>query len=131
MSEALRYNKGKPQWSLIHYESLVPMIRVLEYGAHKYSIFKDATGKEIKGTQCTPEDVEKDKLELVSSGRDNWKLPMDLRKILESMQRHIAAIMDGEELDLESGLSHMGHIQCNALFYNFHKDYQNFDIEGL
>lgn len=34
--KALRYNDGKPQWSLVHFPSLEPMVRVLEYGAKKY-----------------------------------------------------------------------------------------------
>lgn len=119
--EALRYNTGKPQWSLVHYESIEPMIKVLEYGAHKYSIFKDDNGVEYTGTQVSVQDVKKMNLTLVSSGRDNWKKPMDLKKILESLQRHVAALMDGEELDSESEISHMGHIQCNAMFYNYHK----------
>ena len=55
---------------------------------------------------------------------DNWKQGLDLREILESMQRHLAALMDGEEIDSESKISHMGHIQCNALFYNYHKNKQ-------
>lgn len=91
MSEdkALRYNTNKPKWSLVHYESLLPMIAVLEFGCIKY----------------TP---------------DNWKKGLNLKEILESTQRHLAALMDGEENDKESGLSHMGHIQCNAMFYNYH-----------
>ena len=92
--KALRYNEGKPKWSLVHYKSLEPMIRVLEFGALKYE----------------PE---------------NWKKSMDLKEILNSMQRHLAKLMDGEEVDSESGISHMGHIQCNALFYNYHKDKEN------
>ncbi|MGV8961954.1 MAG: dATP/dGTP diphosphohydrolase domain-containing protein [Candidatus Saccharimonadaceae bacterium] len=87
---ALRYNEGKPKWSLVHFGSLVPMIRVLEFGAHKYAPF-------------------------------NWQKPMDTREILESMQRHLAALIDGELYDEESGESHMGHIQANAMFYNYHK----------
>ena len=51
----------------------------------------------------------------------NWQKPMDTTQILESMQRHLAALFDGEEVDSESGISHMGHIQCNALFFNYHK----------
>jgi len=35
--KALRYNAGKPKWSLVHYESLTPMVRVLEIGAKKYA----------------------------------------------------------------------------------------------
>lgn len=86
---ALRYNEGKPKWSLVHYKSLEPMIRVLEYGAFKYAPY-------------------------------NWQKPMPLEQILESMQRHLAALMDGELIDAESGISHMGHIQANAMFYNYH-----------
>ena len=32
-----RYNLGKPQWSLVPFHALVPMVRVLEFGAKKYS----------------------------------------------------------------------------------------------
>jgi len=51
---------------------------------------------------------------------DNWKKGLDRNEILESMMRHLTALMDGEEIDKESGLSHIGHIQCNAMFYSFH-----------
>lgn len=50
---------------------------------------------------------------------DNWKKGLDKKEILESMMRHLAALMDGESKDSESGISHMGHIMCNAMFYNF------------
>lgn len=33
----LRYNTGKLQWSLIDYKSLEPLVKVLEFGAEKYS----------------------------------------------------------------------------------------------
>lgn len=86
---ALRYNEGKPKWSLVHFESLVPMIRVLEFGVTKYAPF-------------------------------NWQKPMNKIEILESMQRHLASLFDGETHDKESGIDHMGHIMCNAMFYNYH-----------
>jgi len=96
MSEekSIRYNEGKPKWSLVHYDSLIPMIRVLEFGAKKYAPF-------------------------------NWQKGLDLKEILESMQRHLAKLMDNEEIDTESGISHMGHIQANAMFYNYHKNKEN------
>ena len=50
---------------------------------------------------------------------ENWKKGLDKKEILESMMRHLAALMDGEKNDKESGISHMGHIQCNAMFYNY------------
>lgn len=92
--KAMRFNGGKPQWSLVHFKSLEPMIRVLEFGALKYA-------------------------------PRNWQKPMDITQILESMQRHLAALFDGEEVDNESGISHMGHIMCNAMFYNYHKSTQD------
>lgn len=87
--KAARFNSEKPKWGLVHYESMEPMIRVLEFGAKKYAPF-------------------------------NWMKPMDTREILESIQRHVAALMDGELVDKESGISHMGHIQANTMFYNYH-----------
>ena len=97
--QALRYNEGKPQWSLVHFKSLEPMVRVLEFGALKYA-------------------------------PRNWQKKMDPMKILESMQRHLAALFDGEEVDSESGISHMGHIQANAMFYNYHKELKSNEGES-
>lgn len=87
-NKAMRFNSGKLQWSLVHYKSLEPMVKVLMFGAKKYSA-------------------------------DNWKKGLDNKQILESLQRHLAAIMDGEEYDRESGLPHIGHIMCNAMFFSY------------
>ena len=51
---------------------------------------------------------------------DNWKKGLDLTEILESLQRHLAALMDGEIRDPESGCLHIGHIMCNAMFWTYH-----------
>lgn len=32
-----RFNEGKPQWSLMDFKAMEPMIRVLEYGTKKYA----------------------------------------------------------------------------------------------
>lgn len=86
--DALRDNKNKPRWSLLHFKSLEPMIRVLEYGAKKYS-----EGNYLKG-----------------------HIP---KEVLDSLMRHTTALMDGEINDPESGLPHIGFIQCNAMFYEY------------
>lgn len=94
--KSLRYNESKPKWSQIHYKSLEPMIKVLEYGESKYN-------------------------------KKNWQVGLDLVEIQESMQRHLAAVMDGELYDKESGELHMGHILSNGMFwvYHFNKNKEN------
>lgn len=87
-AQALRYNSGKRQWNLVDYKSLEPMIKVLEFGAEKYS-------------------------------PDNWKKGMPKEQLLNSAMRHLVALMDGEEIDSESGLPHIGHLMCNAMFISF------------
>ena len=88
---ALRYNSGKPKLSMIDFDAMEPMVRVLEYGARKYTVG-------------------------AVSGRDNWKKGLPVTEILDSALRHIAAILRGEDTDPESGMPHVGHLQCNAMF---------------
>lgn len=34
--KGIRLNEGKPKWSLVDFESLEPLVRVLEFGLQKY-----------------------------------------------------------------------------------------------
>lgn len=86
--QALRYNQGKVEWSLVDFKSLEPMVRVLEYGVKKYA-------------------------------RNNWKKGTPATQIIESMLRHTFKLLEGELVDPESGIEHIGHIQCNALFLSY------------
>ena len=113
-SKALRFNTGKPKWGLIDFKSLEPLIRVLEYGAHKYSLYLK-NGKKVYGKDIPFKD--RGKYKLLKSGNDNWKAGLNRTEVLESAMRHLAAIMDGEKYDNESGIDHMGHVMCNALFH--------------
>lgn len=61
--------------------------------------------------------------------RNNWKKGMYITSILDSMMRHIAAVIDGEMIDPESGISHIGHIQCNAMFLGHKNLINNIDNE--
>lgn len=118
MIQARRYNNNKPKWSLVHFKSLLPLVRGLMYGEHKYSLFRDKTGNLIKGSEISKEDSEL--FDLEESGADNWKNPMDKKQLLNSMMRHLTAIMDGEEIDEESGIPHIGLLMCNSMFYSYH-----------
>jgi len=51
---------------------------------------------------------------------DNWKIGLNLKEIEDSMQRHLASLIDGEIRDPESGLYHIGHIMCNCMFWMYH-----------
>ena len=35
--KALRYNTNKLKWGLVHFKSLIPLVKVLMFGAKKYS----------------------------------------------------------------------------------------------
>lgn len=89
-NEALRFNAGKPDWSLVEFAGLEEMVRVLEMGAKKYS-------------------------------RGNWKNGQGLsfNECMSSLLRHAHSWLAGEDTDPESKLSHIAHIQCNAMFLSY------------
>lgn len=49
-------------------------------------------------------------------GDGNWQKGLLTVEVCESMLRHIFAYLRGENKDDQSGISHIGHIQCNAMF---------------
>lgn len=81
--------ENKPDWSLFPFDGAELVVRVLEHGAQKYA-------------------------------RDNWRQgatdPEAQRRIWSAMIRHLAALQAGENVDPESGLPHVAHVACNALF---------------
>lgn len=86
-TEAIKFDSGKPDWSLVPFESLEGMVRVLEFGAKKYAGWNWTTGGGFKWT-----------------------------RVIGSSLRHLFAFARGEDNDPESGLSHIYHVQCNMLF---------------
>ena len=55
----------------------------------------------------------------------NWMKGLDKTEILESMARHLFALISGEKVDKESRLEHIGHIMCNAMFYSYFDKKEN------
>ncbi len=55
----------------------------------------------------------------VKYSKMNWKKGLPATEIIESLLRHAFAMLDGEELDKESGLPHIGHLQSNAMFLSY------------
>lgn len=87
MSELGRKDdSGKLRWSLIPNKVLTYVVQALEYGAKRY-------------------------------GDDNWKSVPDARtRYYDAARRHINSWWEGEHLDPESGLPHLSHAVCCALF---------------
>ncbi|GAA5786123.1 dATP/dGTP diphosphohydrolase domain-containing protein [Chitiniphilus shinanonensis] len=46
----------------------------------------------------------------------NWRGGFKHTRLTDSALRHIFAWLDGEDLDPESGLSHIAHAQCCLMF---------------
>tara|TARA_X000001382_G_scaffold120503_1_gene102082 strand:+ start:38 stop:469 length:432 start_codon:yes stop_codon:yes gene_type:complete len=84
--DGIKYDSKKPKMNLLPPKAIVEVAKVLTFGAQKY-------------------------------GPENWKELEDLQnRYLAGALRHIFAHMDGEQLDPETGLSHMAHALCCLLF---------------
>lgn len=76
--------KSKPQLHLIPRVSLEAQAGALELGRHKY-------------------------------GESNWRYNTVCQSTyISAIMRHTAALQDGEDLDPESGISHLGHIMAGC-----------------
>lgn len=101
LPEAIKYDEGKTDWSLMPFEVIEDINKVLEFGAKKYDGWNFAKGSGMKYS-----------------------------RILNSLLRHTFAYIRGEDNDPESGLSHLAHMGCNVVFllyYNKYKEKYNND----
>lgn len=96
MGIGIKFDGGKLEWSLLPFEGLAYVVKVLMYGKKKYTQVID--GVEI-------------------SGADNWKL-VDNRnhRYWNAAQRHMIEHQMGNLLDEETKLPHLAHAVCCLLF---------------
>lgn len=84
--DGIKNDSEKLPMGLLPFESLEEIAKVLDYGAKKYS-------------------------------KNNWKfVPDGKARYEDALLRHFSAYKRGEEFDPESGLKHISHMACNALF---------------
>ena len=87
MSNGVKYDDEKLDFTLLPYDSLCEVVKVLMYGAKKY-----------------PE-------------ADNWKRVGDARKRYnKAALRHTLSEVSGETIDPESKLYHLAHAVCSNMF---------------
>lgn len=49
-------------------------------------------------------------------GTHNWRAGMDFSRLMDAALRHVYAFADGEDMDKETGLSHLAHARCCLAF---------------
>ncbi len=85
-TEGRKYDNDKPDYTLLPWDAVEDVVRVLDFGAKKYA-------------------------------RDNWRYVDDAGiRYLAAAFRHLAAHARGEDIDPESGISHLAHAGCCVLF---------------
>lgn len=107
--ETVHVNKkdeGKLPWHLLPDDEIEDIVKVLAFGRKKYA-------------QNTWQTI----------GPDEYGNPPSVR-YEDAAKRHLKAWKSGEKLDPESGLSHLAHFACNALFLCFFEKHPELDVSG-
>ena len=85
-TEGRKYDAGKPDYTLLPWDAVEEVVRVLDFGAKKYA---------------------RDNWRHVSDADTRY---------LAAAFRHLSAYAQGEKVDPETGLSHLAHAGCCVLF---------------
>jgi len=94
----IKYDNGKPDYTLLPLDALEQVVEVLTFGAAKYD-------------------------------RHNWKKVDNLhQRYSAAAMRHIVAYMKHEDIDEESGYSHLAHAIC-CLMFMLQEDADNINID--
>ena len=93
--DSQKLDGGKQMWDLLPLNLVVWVVRVLTFGALKY-------------------------------GANTWqKVDDPVNRYYVAMMRHIEAWQSGEKIDPDSGLPHLAHVMCNAMFLMWFEMYPN------
>jgi hypothetical protein len=86
LGEGKKYDSEKDRWDLLNLEDLEGVVKILTFGAKKYS---------------------PNNWQMVENGVERY---------YAALLRHLVAWRKGEYLDSESGLPHVDHAFCNMYF---------------
>ena len=107
----------KDAWHLLPLVATRLAIRVLMYGAAKYTTRATCAMKCWTSTLDVYEHLDHCPGDLVISGAENWRhVPDGQTRYYDAALRHLTAWRDGEFLDDESGLPHLAHAIVSAMF---------------
>lgn len=81
----VKKDDGKPRWELLPYDAVEGAVKILTFGAVKYSA-------------------------------RNWENGIMFGRVFGAIMRHLWKWWQGENLDLETGMSHLDHALCELLF---------------
>ena len=59
--------------------------------------------------------------------RHNWKNGMDMQVIMDCAMRHMTDLLNGETIDLESGLPIVGHLMANIMMISHYQQKEETD----
>lgn len=88
--EGVKHDQGKPDWTLLPFDALEEVVKVLDFGAQKYS---------------------RDNWQKVEPHRERYGA---------AALRHFVAWFNGETIDKESGRHHLACAVCCLLFLLWH-----------
>ena len=109
IGNGLRFNGGKLRYDLIHPKALDDMVKVLTYGAEKYTVLDDGGN-------------------IINDGANNWRNGLSWKSVLASLKRHIAAFELADDFDTDTKMYHIAHAAANVHFLNaFYYDFPQGD----
>jgi hypothetical protein len=141
-NEGLRFNEGKPRWSLIPTEWMEWM-----FGRNTVMTFTHAfllSGDIESAIQFVLNETDQysprlalDVAEVMSNGAKkytahNWKKGFPDTLIVDSAMRHLyKLVVLGEETDDESGNTHIGHFIWNCLALKYQREVSGAGVRDL
>lgn len=127
-----RYNTNKPQFDLIPVRTFIRMYEhrfddLGEDGCNLYCAltqlaeFQEGDDAAIALAMQFGSPWAQDAVRVLEFGAKkyaewNWAKGMSWQAIIGCALRHAKAVLEGEQLDAESGQTHLGHFLCNLVF---------------